>query len=302
VSRLKASRRPARPSRKRSGGLGVSRATLWRTGVVLTWVGTFVGAAFGLHQLDSHQRALAAREPTQLRWTALPPWLEDPRQQGLLSEIEAQAGLRADNDLFEPALCERLARNLKRSPWVEDVHRVWKQPGGTVRVHASFRKPLTMAAKDGMAYLVDKSGVRLPLQQRAAHIKPGKWIIVRGVGGRVPPVGEQWQGEDLAAGLRLANFLDRAEVGGRLSFRTSLLAVDVGHFDSRTGGGLRVITINPRSYIHWGLPPGDEYDIEASAERKLEALNGLYAKTGCLPDRGPIDVRPQDRILIGEPR
>lgn len=302
MSRFKASRRPARSARKRSSGLGVSRATLWRTGVVLAWVGTFAGAAFGLHQLESYQRTLAARQPTQLRWTALPAWLEDPRQEHLLAEIEAQAGLRTDDDLFEPTLCERVARNLERSPWVGDVHRVWKQPGGTVRVEASFRKPLTMAAKDGMAYLVDNNGVRLPLQQRAAHIKPGKWIMVRGVGGRVPPVGEQWQGEHLAAGLKLASFLDRAEVAGRLSFRTSLLAVDVGHFDSRTGGGLRVITINPRSYIHWGLPPGEECGIEASAEEKLEALNGLYAKTGCLPDRGPIDVRPQDRILIGEPR
>jgi hypothetical protein len=258
--------------------------------------------AYGLHQLESYQRALAARQPTQLRWTSLPPWLEDPRQAGLLGEIEAQAGLRAGDDLFEPTLCERISHNLQRVSWIRDVHRVWKQPDGIVRVDASFRKPLTMAVKNGMAYLVDNSGARLPLQQRAAHIEPGKWIMICGVGGRVPAVGEQWAGDDLAAGLKLVSFLDRAEVAGRLSFRTSLLAVDVSRYDPRTGGELQVITINPRSYIHWGLPPGEECAIESSAEAKLDALNGLYAKTGCLPDQGPIDVRPRDQILIGEPR
>lgn len=290
---------------------------------LLVWPFVFGGAAYGLHKLEPYARAATPPPECRLQFANLPQWLAGQKE--VLAEIERAADLRSDDDIYATDLCRYVAENLAKCAWIAQVERVSKQPDGLVRVYAAFRKPLTyVIAKDkakniDMAYLVDETGVRLPNQLPAGKVNMNEWLVITGVRGRVPEVGAAWKGGegdgDLAAGLKLAQKLYRAEAAGRLPFRNHLKAVDVSDFDA-SSGRLRILTVhhprNPRGYILWGRPPGEEYNIEGSADHKLMALELLYANYGGqLPDdangesqalKWPIDVRPNDGTLLIGPR
>lgn len=275
----------------------LSKAALWRGGVALLWITTISTVAYGLHRLEPHARSSFSGHPARLHWVDLPAWLADPAQRAVLADIERGADLFPDDDPHAPDLCARVYAGLDRSPWVRKVERVSKQPDGIVHVRAVFRKPLAMVVAKGIAYLVDETGTRLPGVMKADFIRREDGLALTGVRAPVPPVGAIWRGRDLAAGLKLVQFLNRAAASGRLACRPYLQTVDVAEF--RPGGGpLRIKTIYPGSYVYWGLPPGEEFDIESTAERKLAMLATLNPRGGEFPNAERIDVRDPDRILI----
>ena len=193
--------------------------------------------------------------------------------------------------IFRHLICsERVALGLKRSPWLAEVKRVTRQPDGTIRIVATFREPFAYVEVKGLAYLVDKDGVRLPSKTDKLAGRADKdtgdaweqWYRIGGVSGPIPNEGEAWRGDDLSAGLRLVQFLKDAQARGEVPFRPLLRTIDVANFERREGlfGGLRIRTIQPRGWIQWGEPPGEEFGIDPSATRKLALLRGLYAKDG----------------------
>jgi len=273
---------------------------LW---MAIAWIGTFAAIAYGLQRLEPYVSSINTAE-TVIEWANPPDWLRDENWKHVLPELEARIGLYPDTDLFDERVCPYAAEQLAGSPWVARVRRVAKQPDGRVRVYCDLRKPFAMIEVGRLAYLVDDKGVRLPQQWACKSVNRGGWLVIRGVDGPIPRPGQRWTGDDVAAGLNLARFLYRAEAAGRTPFRSEIRAIDVSNFDGKKeprAGRLRLITTNPQSYIHWGLPPGEEYGIEGEAELKLAMLGKLYAAYDRFPDRGPIDVRSQDGIGLGEP-
>jgi hypothetical protein len=272
------------------------------------WIGTFAVMAYGLHQLEPYAQRMNTAN-TVIEWVATPEWLNDQNWRHVLPELEAHVNLHPDTDPFDDRVCPYVAERLKGSPWISTVRRVSKQSDGRVKVSADFRKPFAMIECRGIAYLVDETGVRLPQQWASRGLNRGGWMAIRAVAAPPPPPGERWPGEDVAAGLKLASFLYRAETKDRIPFRDEIRAIDVGNFDGRRNpraGRLQLVTTNPQSYIHWGLPPGEEYgydgNIESTAEMKLAMLCRLHAAEGHLPDKGPIDVRAEDAIVLGDPK
>lgn len=263
------------------------------------WLFSAFAVVFGLHTLDARARDLQSRDPVRLEWLRLPDWLLAPEQRDLIDEISAQAGLYGDEDLAAPDVCARVASNLAASPWVERVNRVSKQPG-LVRVDADIRKPLTMVEHAGTAYLIDDKGVRLPPSLRASELDRDAWLTITGASSPPPPVGELWPGQDLAAGVKLVRLINDRSSAGLLASRADLRRVDVSNFGKRfvRDGQLRIETSAPACIIHWGMPPGEEYNIESPAERKLAMLDQYWRyKGGRLGDDGPIDLRdPNGRI------
>ncbi|MBU0637547.1 MAG: hypothetical protein KKB50_01680 [Planctomycetes bacterium] len=299
----KTGRRP-RTQCGNSDGARVSRQSFWRATVVVSWLLTFSAVAYGLHRLQPVAQGIAATQPCRLEWEELPDWLADPEQMELLAEIEQMADLRSDDDIYARDLCAHVAAGLAASPWVSEVHRVAKRSDGLVRVNATFRKPLTMVLRNGLAYLVDENGVRLPGYQRESFLDPDDWIVIEGVRAGVPELGQRWEGADLVAGLKLARFLYKAETADQLAFRSSLRSVDVSNWQGRRdprSGWLQIRLLTPNGRIHWGLPPGEEHNIEGTAERKLAALASLYGRQGGLPAGKSIDVRAEDRVIVGDP-
>jgi hypothetical protein len=275
----------------------------WRLWIVAGWLGALGAAAYGLNRLEPYVRGINTA-PMTIEWVGVPEWLADENWIHILPQLDQRINLDPKSDPYDERVCPYVAERLSGSAWVERVRRVSKQIDGRVKIYADFRKPFTMIEDAGTAYLVDDLGVRLPGEWNAARLNRVGWLVIQGVGLPVPKVGERWGGADLAAGLKLARFLYQAEKDGQMPFRGSIRAIDVRNFAGRINpraGRLQLVTINPGSYIHWGLPPGEEYGIESSAELKLAMLCRLYAAEGRLPTRGPIDVRADDGIGLGEP-
>ena len=285
-----------------------NRAAYRYAGVALLWFGTLGASAYALHRAEPY--ALGQVNPdTRLVWVDLPSWLEQgPWRSRVLGELEtsldtparpfAQAALR------DPHLCEFVAKKLAASGWVERIERVAVLPNGEIRAHADFRKPWAMVEHNGRAFVVDRNGARLPYSLASETADRSSWFLIRGLKQRTPPVGQRWSGDAIEAGLDLAEFLyAENEQLGRL--RDSILAIDVANFDGRIdphAGRLRLVMKNPGSYIHWGVAPGKEYGVEASAERKLHNLCDWFRSEGGLPNVPWIDVRDKDWIDAGDPR
>lgn len=264
--------------------------------LLLTGLG---GAAFGLHILEPVARRVAGPQP-RLEWEALPAWLAHPNQVAFLAQRKEEAGLGPDASVYAPRLVRSIGERLAASPWIAEVRRVAARSDGVIRVHAVFRTPLAMVEHRGSAYLVDHAGVRLPLEMSAQQVNRRSWLVIQGVAAPPPVAGQPWVGEDLAAGLKLARFLAHAEALGRLAFRDAIYAIDVSNHKWRVdgrAGQLRLNTNNKCDVIHWGVPPGEEFEIEPPAEWKLAALSELY-RSGRLLTGRQVDIRDRERVLF----
>ncbi len=294
---------PARPTprtRRKTHTPQMSLAAARRLGLLLLWCGSLAAVAYGLHRLEPLALQAQGDGSWELRWVDVPTSIDEL----VLDEIRTAAERHGPRPLFDadlrtPTLCANLKAALEASPWIAEVWRVSKQADGVVQVEARFREWLTYVVRNDMGHLVDGEGVRLPRQAGAAYLPPvdSNVILVEGVTSRVPAVGAAWDDPAVHAGLELVKYLHASLPPG---LRDSIRAVDVANYENRLNardGWLRLRTIHPGQYISWGLPPGQEYDIESSAQRKVEALWALYRQHGQLPNFEGLDVRDKHSVL-----
>lgn len=254
-----------------------------------------IGAAIalGLNRLELHAQRLPGG-PTRIAWASLPPWLSDATWAPVMEQLEAATGVTADVDVHFPRLCEVVAAKLANCAWIERVKRVAKRADGLIEIDATFRRPYAWVEQGGSAYLIDDAGAVLPRTQAAADVDAQRWLLIRGVQAKAPPVGQRWAGEDLEAGLKLAGFLYRAAEANSLQCRSDLRAIDVGNFKrqrDRMGAELRIQLASGNTVLEWGLPPGEEHTVQIPAVRKLGLIEGLYRAHGSLPGNSRVDLR-----------
>lgn len=284
-------RGPARPRGPAAGRSGLVALA------ALLWLGGAAALALGLGKLDAYvQATLPVGAATRLVWAdAWPDWMrEHPEwRTAIIQEVESRIfpAFGPRTQIYDPHVCAFVAERAGLSQWVERVRRVTKHADGRVLIDAEFRRPFAAVEQDGWCYVVDPRGTVLPSEPAT----PGEavaagWIVIRGAQRRVQSYGEVWPGDDVAAGLKLADAIYRT-MGKEL--RGEIVAIDVSRFDPKVGG-LRLATRNPQSYIIWGLAPGEEYGVEAAAGEKIGGLQTVFELHGNrLPDRGPIDIRPR---------
>jgi hypothetical protein len=292
------------PPREKSGTHD-RPATWWRMARLLGWAATVLAVAWGLQQLDRYARTPQPSLTGELEWVGLPAWLTTRGSEPILRDIGAATGLSGSIDVQDADLCRRVGEGLRSSPWVAEVKRITKQANGRVRIEATYREPFALVEVGGVAYLVDRAAVRLPVRYALSQVEErywNDWFRITGVSAPTPNEGEAWTGADLATGLHLIEFLKEAIARGEVPFRSSLRAIDVANFkrhEDALDGELRIWTIYPHCYINWGLPPGEEYSMEPPAATKLAMLRTLYADRGQLPDN-ILDVRWFTGIKIGK--
>lgn len=295
MSRARNRREVAPPDRNHAGGLPA-----WRTAAaILLWSGLVAATAYGLNLLHPIAERHAARSPARIEWINLPDWLAHPNQREFLENLAACAQLAPEDNAYTPYLAERVGNNLLLSPWIAAVRRVAVQSTGLVRVDADFRKPVALIHKGDWAHLVDRHGVRLPWQLPVERVDPAEWLMITGVRCGLPPEGQPFSGEDVSAGLRLAEYLLDAEQQGALLCRDKIRAIDMSHFDRKLGR-IRLVMTTPDVWIKWGLPVGEEYEIENSAAGKLRYLNYL-SQSGQLLTRGALDLTDPREIIALRP-
>ena len=293
MSRRKTNTR-RRGAKTRRAGPVLTQAAARRLGVLTLWALTAVGVVYGLENLDSRVRAAHADGAWHAEWTNLPPTLDS----WILEEVERNAGIQDGGrlhaaSLWKPDLCRIIGTEVAASPWVESVRRVGKEADGKILIEAEFRQYLTFVVRAGMGFLVDVNGVRLPRELTASALDGYQMLLLEGVEAPPPRVGEQWQGEDIANGLKLVRYLNRYCPTDLLH---TLKAVDVANNRDRLNGRdgwLRIRSVYSDFYTSWGRPPGEEYEIECSAGAKFERLWSFYKQHARLPR----DLRDHDSVI-----
>jgi len=297
-------RRAAAATRTPKAAASPPGLLLKATWTVLGWLILILSAIWGFQSLQAYAGTADPVHECVVEWTAVPDWMTDE----ILASIEEQAGLPMETHFADPNLCPLLGARIAGSPWVAQVNSVIKQRTGqgrgVIRIAATFRKPFAFVVHAGTAQAVDRAGIRLPY---AVPLPPekdlgeswGRWWLIKGVGSDPPRDGEAWPGEDLAAGLQLAEFLHKAREapdGNRVPFRDWLWAIDVANYKARVDpyqGALRIelTTAEGPYYVHWGKPPGQEYGTEPSGYAKLEKLRAVYLRN---PEQfGASDLDPR---------
>ena len=288
------------------------RAAATRTLFIATLlVGLGLAVVAGMKVLERHVlegptggkpravRVIFSRRPA---W--MPTELERRIAEALVPPAERLDAARLARDVHAAAL---------RNPWIARLDHVLRRRGKdpavpVVEVSCRFRKPLARVWLGTEPAYVDREGVRLPGEDvpkwmvlsgagapafaRNGSAAPGSpyfiahsdvppayrplevhYVNILGVRTDPPTVGGRWDGDDLAAGLRLIELL-----AGR-SYANQISAVDVrnhGGRISRSEPFLRMYAqlgqANPTD-IRFGRFPAGEGDYVVPPERKLSYLD-----------------------------
>jgi len=298
-SRAKVSSSRAVESREKGGRGGkTDRSAVYRRlgGAILT-LGLLAAAAYGLSVAELHAREIAT-SPTRIEWVDKPPWLESDYWRPIIRDLEAGLEIYPDTQIFDWSVCAYVGENLRKSPWIDQLSRVSKTNDGRIRVHAVFRRPFTLIEHRDRAYLVDEHAVRLPVEMHASAGNVSEYLPIRGVKAAPPVIGQVWRGDDVVDGIKLVRFLQNRMGTDPPPIRAMLRAVDLSNHDrvrSPFGGKLTISTTQPGGVIHWGLPPGEEYNIEATSDRKWLYLTSDLASQW-VSEGSPIDLRDPNDI------
>lgn len=288
-----------RSDRSKSDSAGAARLTAIAVLSVGLWTGALGGAAYGLHVLDRIDTERAATTPMPIDWGAsVPDWINTPNWNYIIDNIHAKLATEVTDGIRAPALSERIAQIVASSPWVRSVRRVSLRSDGVISIDAEFRRPVAVVVAGGHAYPVSQDGVRLSLQGyqlTAADVTVAGYLQIVGVENRVPVEGGAWSGRELYHALKLVAFLDRYDwtKPPMPDIRAKVNIIDASRHDSCRDPCLRVRTADG-GLFEWGLPPGEEGGIEASAAEKFSKLVGV-AEAGVPTDR-LVDLRGMGTI------
>lgn len=296
-------RKPARKKSQKPSAIAAllrSPTAARRTGWLLLWVLTFGGAAYGLHRLEPIAAQSLGDGSWRIEWTDTPIWFESIRPQ-IDAEAQRAAQTLESVPLHEEKLLEDIHSILRLSPWIADVEKLSKHANGLISVRARFRKPLTRVDVGNLGYLVDDEGHVLPGLTKVSARKPDEFIHLEDVAYAPPDLGQQWHGADVQAGLALIKFL-ATNAPKPLLIELHAVSDRVPRSGPKDRAGpLRIRTFH-NNYILWGLPPGEEYDMEASATTKLERLTALFRQNNGRIPGDEIDIRAKDATVLNWPR
>ena len=300
----------ARSSLRRLGSL--ARGPIGRAlAKGLLAAGVIIVAGIGLKALEYHVLSFEAASSAAVRvhLADRPGWM--PRS--LAAEIPhslAPDGGAANR----PDLVERIHAEAMANPWIRRVGRVQKRATADPRVAgvevlAECHRPVACVQVGRRYVYVSDSGVRLPDHQvpkyeaiiparagtparrelyvRRHEIPPGvqarpvHYIVIYGVAGGVPAVGQAWPGADLADGVRLVKL-----VGSR-KYASQISVVDVRNQGGRIDPNaphLRMYAQTARGrstdsrFGQFPIPGGGDFVV--SPERKLSYLDQYVARNG----------------------
>ena len=204
-------------------------------------------------------------------------WLDTEALMADVRSTDTTGLLSRGCSYFTPNLAAKVAAAYEQSPWVRRVTRVRRKFPNNLDISLSVRRPFAVARSRRWQVVVDSEGVVLsPAIYRFPKdgLERASITLLRAPRG-APKPGEQWQSEDLAAGLVMLRYIEHQPALKRLKLK----AVEV----RREGGWLRkerlclVLTTEGGPDILWGLPPqaAGPGTAEVDTDTKVSALQGI---------------------------
>lgn len=242
------------------------------------------GGAFGLVRL--RQRVLASprmRSPPRIQLVDVPPDLSDVMKSAMEPFLKASVA--------NPTLCADIAETLRGVGWVAEVRSVRLFPDRRVEVRCTYRRPAALVQCGASFYLIDENCVRLPGRYANDSTLP----LIQGVGAPPPAPGETWRGQDVRAGLRVAQIVFDEPFASQI---TAVLVHNYGGREDPRAAHLLLATDRAGGRIIWGSAPGEEIE-ENDVKAKLRALRSNYRRFGRVDaNRALIDISVHpDRVI-----
>lgn len=270
----------------------------------------------------------------------VPTWLDPRITAQILAHTNAfQRRDQATADRFQDPLDQEILRDiaanytgtdsdginhwsLHENAWIKKITEVRRvisadRKSQIIEISAEYRFPAAWVEYENNYYLVDADLVRLPDTFSAADRKHTPALMqLTGVqlppGNKaVPQPSEQWNTEDVAAGLALINLLSKQPYVGQIA------SIDLGNFRGRKDPLKSWITLNtifnvqpdaeavaanmpalpgpvvPRTVL-WGRPVGEEKYYEIAAATKVRTLNDIYMRFGRIDaNHDFVDIRTE---------
>ena len=203
---------------------------------------------------------------------------------------------------------------LRDNAWIRKITEVRRviakdRKSETIEIYADYRQPAAWVQHGEKFYLIDDEFVRLPGEYSLADRNATEGLMaltnVDLPEGKkdVPLPSENWQTEDLAAGMKLVSLLHAQR------FVKQVAAIDMANFQGRKDPMKPWILLNttfaagdgtPR-VIRWGRSIGDEKFYEVSATTKVQALNEIYLRFARIDaNHDYVDIRTE-QVLLPKP-
>jgi hypothetical protein len=283
--------------RKRASWLGPSLITILK---VLVVVCILCGIVVGLMSLEKYvkQTIPVQQGSGELVLADVPLWVSDE----LKEKIYTIATAKGVNVALDDEAVSSMQRNIEEMiPWLDEVK--VKAPHNILRVEARWRKPIALVKSGTIKFYVDAEQVVLDYMEM-----PNLPIVeIKGLPpvAKIPPLGEVWQRDDLAAAVMILNQLDHMDriLTPDKPLLFEIDRIDVSNFNGRQNNRLAHIILysNDDSQIIWGAEFGQwQRYLEPTDEEKIANLYSYYKDFGSLSGgaRYIILRDPRDKIPL----
>jgi hypothetical protein len=264
---------------------------------VLAAVCVISGIVIGLMFLERYVKRTIPVTDVYLELADVPVWASDELKQKVHTAAIGKTGNGLDKDIVPS-----VRRNIEKSvPWLDDVK--VRAANNILRVEGRWRKPVGLIKSGQFKFYVDAKRVVLdyvPLPDLPIVEIKGLSPVIK-----MPPLGEVWQRDDLAAAVTILDWLDQMDK--TLTPDKPLLfeidRIDVSNFNGRQNDRYAHIILYSKdnSQIIWGAEFGKwQQNLESTDQEKFAKLYGYYKDYGTLSGGARyINLRdPRDKIPL----
>lgn len=253
----------------------------------------FVAAGVFFYFAEKYVKSAKPAETGPLELVNAPEWVS--------SELKAKILTAAGGKTFKlnEEVAQVVAENLASIAWLNEVK--VQTTHERLLIEAGWRKPLALVKLGLQSFYVDTELVVLdfvPIPNLPIVRINGLSLTIR-----VPPPGEVWQSDDLAAAVTILTKLDQMDksVTPDKPLLYEIDRIDVSNFNGRENSRFPHIIFYTKdnTEIIWGAEFGTwQRYLEATDEEKLAKLYGYYKEYGSLSGGVKyINLRdPQDNI------
>jgi hypothetical protein len=287
----------AKRKRQRVSWFGPSLITILK---VLAIVCALSGVVIGLMSLEKYvKETIPIQQGSgELVLADVPLWVSDE----LKEKVYTIATAKGVNVALDDEAVSSMQRNLEEMiPWLDEV--TVKAPHNILRVEARWRKPVALVKSGHIKFYVDAEQVVLDYMEM-----PELPIVeIKGLPpvSKIPPLGQVWQRDDLAAAVTILNRLDHMDktLTPDKPLLYEIKRIDVSNFNGRQNSRLAHIILysNDDSQIIWGAEFGQwQRYLEPTDEEKIANLYSYYKDYGSLSGgaRYIILRDPRDKIPL----
>jgi len=267
---------------------------------ILAVICVFAALGVGFVFLDKYVKKVAPAwgKTVDVELIEPPAWVNQP----LRDKIIAAATVDGEDVKLDEDAIRLIASNLARKvAWLQKVK--VQATHDKILIEADYRKPIALVKSGLRKFYVDAELVVLdfvPMPNLPVVVVKGLSPITK-----IPPVGEAWQREDLAAAVAILARLDRMDklVTPDKPLLYEIDSIDVSNFKGRENSRTAHIILYTKdnTEIIWGAEiDAWSQHLEAKDEEKLAKLYNYYKEFGKLSGGAKyIDLRtPQDTIPL----